>query len=64
MRSEVPTQIHSFWRTTAASCELVCNQASPARLLVWSGARIVYERVVTSYMEASALAAELKVPYA
>jgi hypothetical protein len=60
----VPTEIHTFWRTAVASCELVYRRSDPARVLLWIGTRLVYEQVVTSYVEASAIAAELKTGHA
>lgn len=64
MPHHTPTEIHTFWRTAAACCELVYNQAHSARVLLWIGPRLVYEQVVTSYNEASSLAAQLKTVYA
>jgi len=60
----MPTEIHTFWRTAVACCELVYSQTHGARVLLWIGPRVVYEQIVMSYMEASALAAELKTAYA
>lgn len=60
----MPTEVHQFWRTATACCELVYSHAHSARVLLWIGSRLVYEQVVTSYNEASALAAELRTAYA
>ena len=43
------------WRTT---------KRISARVLLWIGSSLVYEQVVTSYNEASAIAAQLKTFYA
>jgi hypothetical protein len=59
----VSTQVHLFWRTATACCELAYSSTHSARLLLWIGPRLVYEQVVTSYHEASILAAQLKTAY-
>jgi hypothetical protein len=64
MLVRMATEIHTFWRTAGACCELVYSQTHNASLLLWIGSRLVYEQVVTSYMEASTLAAQLKTAYA
>jgi hypothetical protein len=57
-------EIHTLWHTAKACCELVYSQTAPARVLLWFGSRLVYEQVITSYNEALAVAAELKIAYA
>ena len=61
----MPTEVHQFWRTATACCELVYSHAHSARVLLWIGSRLVVRagsHVINT--EASALAAELRTAYA
>ena len=59
----MPIQIFPLWRAARLSCELVAQEGHDLRVMLWAGAKLMYDATAGSYDEALTIAAWLKIEF-